>query len=336
MEGTLAVTSGIGALELLLDALPSFGLDGAELGRSVGMDIGSILRHGRLSVAVETAIWDLAAARLPELPLGISVAERCFTLGLHERSLYEFLGCFAPTLREAAAAMRARQRLETDAFVTSFREDEGACVVRTDLVFPRVAVSYERIEFGMLRTLKEARRLSGQPLVPTRVTLRREVSSHLHAYGRAFGVAVELGSECDQMVFAPGSFDFQLVRANPVLFAEMKDIADGKLATMAPVELWAVLEAAIERMLPTGDFSMASVACWMGMTAEALQRLVHGRGQSWTAVVDRVRRRIAELLLRDLELPISSVGYRVGFANPASFTRAFRRWTGMTPEAYRR
>ena len=46
MEGTLAVTSGIGALELLLDALPSFGLDGAELGRSVGLDIGSILRPG--------------------------------------------------------------------------------------------------------------------------------------------------------------------------------------------------------------------------------------------------------------------------------------------------
>lgn len=336
MEGSLAVTSGIGGLELLLAALPSFGVEIGEVCRVVGVDLEAIRRHGRVSVAVETAFWEVAAARLPEISLGISIAERCFTLGLHESSLYEYLGSFAPTLREAATAMRARQRLETDAFVTSFVEEGGCCVVRTELVFPQVYVSYDRIEFGMLRTLKEARRLSGKPLAPMRVTLRRRNSMHLHAYGRSFGVPVELGAEHDQMFFPPGVLEYPLLRANPVLFADLIQIADSKLAKMAPMELWAVLEAAIERMLPNGDLAMAGVARWMGMPAEALQRLVRSRGSSWTEVVDGVRRPIAERLLRDLELPVASVGYRVGFSTPASFTRAFRRWTGVTPEAYRR
>lgn len=336
MEGAVAVTSGVGALELMLAVLPSFGVEVAEVCRSIGVDLEVFRRHGRIAVSVETALWEEVAARLPEIPLGVALAERCFTLGLHESSLYEYLGSFAPTLREAAAAMRARQRLETDAFVTSFLERESLCVMQLELVYGHVPVAQDRLEFSMMRTLKEAQRLCGRPFVPKRVALRRRASTHLHAYGQAFGVPVELGAERDFMVFPVEVLDYPLLRANPVLFADLLQIADDVLAKLAPVELWSVLEAAIERMLPEGELAMSSVASWMGMSPDALQRVVRSRGTTWSEVVDRVRHRMAEALLRDLELPIASVGYRLGFATPASFTRAFRRWTGMTPEAYRR
>lgn len=336
MEGPLAVTSGTGALELLLATLPSFGVDQGDVGRAVGMELKELREPARISIAHENAIWEEVAARLPEVPVGIGVAERCLALGLHASSLWEYLGSFAPTIREAVAAMRARQRLETDAFVTSFIDTGEACVLRIELVFQGVEVSCDRTEFAMMRTLCEARRLSGQPLAPIRATLRRRHSMHLHTYGRSLGVPVELGAEYDQLFFPRSALSLPLTRANPSLFAELQQIADQKLAQMAPLERWSALEAAIERMLPSGDLAIAGVARWMGMPAEALARMVRARRLTWPELLDKVRRPMAERLLRDKELPIASVGYRVGFSNPASFTRAFRRWTGVTPETYRR
>lgn len=336
MEGPLAVTSGTGALELLLAVLPSFGVEQGELGRAVGVDLRELRQPARISIGHENAIWNEVATRIPEVPVGIAVAERCLALGLHASSLWEYLGSFAPTMREAVVAMRARQRLETDAFVTSFIDTGDACVLRIELLFEQVEVSHDRTEFSMMRTLCEARRLSGQPLAPIRATLRRRNSMHLHAYGQALGVPVELGAEHDQLFFPRGVLDVPLTRGNLSMFTVLQEIADQKLAQMAPLERWAALEAAIERMLPSGELAIAGVARWMGMTAEALQRMVKARGLTWPELLDKVRRPMAERLLRDKELPIASVGYRVGFASPASFTRAFRRWTGMTPETYRR
>jgi AraC-like DNA-binding protein len=336
MEGRLAVTSGLAATERLLEVLPGLAIDGGDVCRVAGVDLEQARLHGRLPVASETAIWDEAARRVPSIPLGVVAAERCFESGVHESTLYEYIGRFAPTLRDAALAMRARQRLETDAFVTSFVEEAGRCIVRTERVYPGVNVSCDRIEFGMVRMFKEARRLTAWLPLPVAVSLRRRSVAHRGTYDRVFGVPVRFGEDCDTMTFPPDCLDTPLLQSNPPLHAEILRIADGKLAAMAPAELWPGLLAAIERTLPDGENSLHGVARRMGVPIASLNRLIRSRGLSWIEVVDSVRRPLAERLLRDPSLAISMVGYRVGFANPASFTKAFRRWTHMTPEEYRR
>jgi AraC-like DNA-binding protein len=56
---------------------------------------------------------------------------------------------------------------------------------------------------------------------------------------------------------------------------------------------------------------------------------------TFSSLVDAERMRRALLLLRSHELTIENVGERLGYQNIANFTRAFRRWTGKTPSAYR-
>jgi AraC-like DNA-binding protein len=336
MEAALAVTSGIDVLERLLIVLPGWGVDPVELCRSVGLDIERVRRHGRFSVVAETAIWRAAASRVTHIPLGVAVAQRCFDLGLHESSLYEYIGCFAPTLRNAAETMHARQRLETDALVTSVIEQADACLVRVDRVFRGVEVSFDRIEFGMVRMLKEARRLTSSDINPVRVLLRRPSGRHDEFFQQAFNAPVSFGADADTMAFSPDALDLRLPRANPELHAELVRIADLQLASLAPVQLWPVLVDAVERMLPDGDNSLEMVARRLGSNVGALEQLLQQRGQTWTEVVDGIRRPIAERLLRVATMAIATVGYNVGFSSPASFSKAFRRWTGKTPEEFRR
>ncbi len=66
-----------------------------------------------------------------------------------------------------------------------------------------------------------------------------------------------------------------------------------------------------------------------------ISRRLHKENTTFQDLKDKVRRRMADQLLRGSELPVSSIAERVGFWEPADFTRAYVRWTGITPSEYR-
>jgi len=72
------------------------------------------------------------------------------------------------------------------------------------------------------------------------------------------------------------------------------------------------------------------------MSARTLQRRLAAAGLSYHALLDTVRRETAERCVADAELSLGEIAYLVGYSEPAAFHRAFKRWTGVTPQAYRR
>jgi AraC-like DNA-binding protein len=94
------------------------------------------------------------------------------------------------------------------------------------------------------------------------------------------------------------------------------------------------VEAQIEALLPRGA-RMDAVARALGCGRQTLYRRLRDEGTSFEALVEEVRRRLAKRLLRDPKVSVKEVGYRLGFAEPAAFSRAFKRWTGKSPAAWR-
>ncbi len=70
------------------------------------------------------------------------------------------------------------------------------------------------------------------------------------------------------------------------------------------------------------------------MSPRTLQRRLGDEGTSVHALLDEVRRGRAAALL-DADMAIGEVAYLLGYSEPSAFHRAFRRWTGVTPEAFR-
>ncbi len=66
-----------------------------------------------------------------------------------------------------------------------------------------------------------------------------------------------------------------------------------------------------------------------------ISRRLKKENATFQDIKDRVRRQLADSLLLTTELPVSGIAERVGFAEPADFTRAYVRWTGHTPSAFR-
>jgi AraC-like DNA-binding protein len=73
----------------------------------------------------------------------------------------------------------------------------------------------------------------------------------------------------------------------------------------------------------------------MGMSERTLQRRLAAEGATFNGLLEEARRTIAMSYLADRKLAAYEVSFLLGYREPATFFRAFKRWTGKTPQQYR-
>ncbi|MFV0494450.1 AraC family transcriptional regulator [Mycobacterium sp.] len=91
----------------------------------------------------------------------------------------------------------------------------------------------------------------------------------------------------------------------------------------------------IRQLLPTGEMTAELVARQFGIHRKTLQRRLVSEGTSFAELADRARRELAHRLLEGTDLPVSQVTRQLGYAEHSVFTRACKRWFGVTPTEYR-
>ena len=96
------------------------------------------------------------------------------------------------------------------------------------------------------------------------------------------------------------------------------------------------VRAALLEALPSGLVAMEAVARKLAVSTRTLQRRLEAEGTTYGALVRRTRETLARHYLQHTALPISDIAFLLGFGEASSFHRAFREWTGVTPEHLRR
>lgn len=95
------------------------------------------------------------------------------------------------------------------------------------------------------------------------------------------------------------------------------------------------VRAALHELLPAGESSINAIAGQLMLSPRTLQRQLQAEGTSYQAVLSDTREKLARRYLSDRSLPTSQVAYLLAYDDTNSFYRAFRRWTGLTPDAAR-
>lgn len=108
--------------------------------------------------------------------------------------------------------------------------------------------------------------------------------------------------------------------------------ADQLEAVQASVE---DLYATILISLPQGKLGMQQAAELLGFSVRTLQRRLAAAGTTYSRLVNRVRHEEACRLLGETDLPVSVVSTMLGYSEPSAFSRAFQRWTGVSPRHFR-
>lgn len=82
--------------------------------------------------------------------------------------------------------------------------------------------------------------------------------------------------------------------------------------------------------------SLGEVARMLDVSPRSLQRLLMEQGTTFSRIVERSRRQSAFQLLVREDLSVTEVAEKLGYSDPSNFGRAFRKWTGQSPNRWRK
>jgi AraC-like DNA-binding protein len=155
-------------------------------------------------------------------------------------------------------------------------------------------------------------------------------------YERIFQAPVVFGSDKNALLLDPRFAFLKQPPMNRFAFGALSDRADALLKQLeASDTLRARVESLLMPMLHTGDAGVDAVAAKMGLSRRTLQRKLAAEGVTFEGVLDDLRRQLALHYLNGKKVSANETAYLVGFSEPAAFSRAFKRWTGASPRAFR-
>lgn len=156
-------------------------------------------------------------------------------------------------------------------------------------------------------------------------------------YARVLRCPMETGASWNGWALPKAALALPLRRRDPALRRWLERRAVDLLARLpASTDLRDEVRHALATRMTAGDMSIDAVARRLVIAPRTLQRRLAQTGTSFDALREDARKRAAELYLSDATLSTTEIAYLLGYSEPTGFHRAFRRWHGTTPEAFRR
>lgn len=155
-------------------------------------------------------------------------------------------------------------------------------------------------------------------------------------YERVWGAPVTFGSHWNALRIDP-SFLTTPVKVQPrYVFGILNRHAEAMLAELQASE---TTRGQVERLLMmtlhAGEADMDEIAQRLGLSRRTLARRLQAEGATFAKTLDELRRKLALQYLDGGKASVGEIAFLVGFSDPAAFSRAFKRWTGTSPRAFR-
>jgi AraC-like DNA-binding protein len=156
-------------------------------------------------------------------------------------------------------------------------------------------------------------------------------------YARVFELPVVFESDRNALLADDGSFlRTPIPRPSRYVFGVLSERADALLKELdAATTTRGRVESLLLPALHTGEACMDAIAHRMALSRPTLARRLKAEGTTFEKVLDELRHHLALVYLEGRKISINEAAYLVGFSEPAAFSRAFKRWTGKSPNAMR-
>lgn len=246
---------------------------------------------------------------------------------------YAILSC--DTLGEAIDRLIRYEKLVGKLGVTRLVEQAGVC--RLEWLSP--------LEGPWSRFLKEAAiagwiTLARQFVVEVpdfEVFFSHSCDAEPDRYTQMLGAPVHFNASFSGVQLTASALQTRMSGADAGLRAIMDRQAAALLEEFdSRVNLVSEVRSVLVKVLPDGEPSLESVAQRLGLSERVLQSRLRESGASFTALIDDVRRSLATLYLQQTTVTLIDIAFLLGFSEQSAFSRAFRRWTGESPQVWRR
>lgn len=323
----------------------SYAMDMAwrSLLKDLGVNGGNVLRRAHLpqdlllrpSARLEAddfhTFWRALEAELadPLLPLTL-----CRSLRSESFSPPLFAALCSPNLHVALQRL-ARYKALVAPMRLELREDSHSLQLELLWIAPSSPPPASLLLTELLFFVTLARIGTREPVQALSITSAAVPPEQQDAYAAFLGVRLQ--EDCrNRLVFALSDAQRPFLTSNDGLWAAFEPELRTRLVQLdAAVSVAQRVRSALLEALPAGSVEVHSVAEKLGMSRRSLQRHLETEGLTFTDVLQKTRYALAQHYLRSTDLPAAQIAFLLGFEESNSFFRAFRLWSGQTPEQVR-
>lgn len=154
-------------------------------------------------------------------------------------------------------------------------------------------------------------------------------------YREFFGCDVYFNAPFNGVVVNRASLESPLINHNEEVLQVLCCHAENQLSEKKAGASLSVIRQYITEVLPDKVPELSDVAQHLGMSTRQLQRHFQKADTNLTSLLNDVRRSLAIAYLSQTDLKIAYIASVLGYSEQSAFQRAFKRWTGSTPQSFR-
>jgi AraC-like DNA-binding protein len=322
------------AMTGLVEAIRGAGADPDQVLRTLDLD-PTVLANSEGFIPCSTFACLLEeAARV--------TGDDCFGLHFGERFHPKNMGALvyvilnSPTVAVANEHVARYLKLYNQAAKISSTVEGERAYLQYVLSGLEIEVPRQQNEYSLVIRLNTIRMMVGSQWVPLEVQFAHQAPQDISEHQRIFGAPVLFGYSTNNFVVEREFLECQVPSADQRLYRIMKRYVERILQEMPQEDgVLPSVRRAIAESMRDGEPALARIAKKMAMSPRTLQRQLKSRGTEFKNLVDDTRRRFALSYLSDRKNTLSEIAFLLGYSEASAFNRAFKRWTGVTPLAYR-
>ncbi|BFM10576.1 AraC family transcriptional regulator [Simiduia litorea] len=324
-------------LTLFASALSSYNIDAPRFLTEQGVDYALASDPNyRLPVVIMAQLWHAAVAQTGDKTFGLKAGTfvtpmtfsalgvalwSCCTIRDHFNCLVRYMHVFTNavdiSVEETDEHLITTSRLRHDNGRSSASDYAQDAVYAAMITLSR---SHYKADFSMVKL--ELTRAQPEDEAPYLALFRCPVSFG-HALSRAW--------------YKRADVDVSIPGCNREMAHATEKLAQDYLAKLElkNADIQHRVQNIIVNLMPQGEATLERVADILHMSSRTLHRKLEAERSSFRLEMEAVRQRLAREYMLDHSLSLGDISFLLGFSSSSNFTRAFRRWTGKTPQDFR-
>ena len=314
-------------------AINARGVDSSQLLERAEIFPDSLIDpEGRISVQKMSRLWALAVEATGDETFGLSVPNFILPTSFHALG---FSLMVSASLRDAWLRTQRYYKVVSDVLDIHIQQgsnESALCYVKV----PGKEYATEAIDAFVATMVKLSTDITGGSAKPTKILLERKEPKQSDCFKVSLACDIYFESGCNEIYYKNEDLDRILTAANRDIALKNDEVVQSYLSRLLKQSLSRQVTEKIIMLLAMGEPSQEVIANELHLSSRQLQRKLKEESSSFRGLLEEVRKDLAKNYLARPQQSVIEIAFQLGFQDPSNFTRAFKRWFGVSPTSFRK